>query len=99
MPTSGHCFQLPGGRQESRGRQQPDPIRNPCARCRGARTDGPIFLVGTVANHLFGGSAGREGTAVQIGGAVSEQFCSWFKLSEDDRRLMLTAGIAVGFGA
>ncbi len=60
---------------------------------------GPSVLVGIVVTHLFGGSAGREGTTVQIGGAVSEQFCSWFKLSEDDRRLVLTAGIAVGFGA
>jgi H+/Cl- antiporter ClcA len=60
---------------------------------------GPLVLVGTVVTHLFGGSAGREGTTVQIGGAVSEQFCSWFKLSEGDRRLILTAGIAVGFGA
>ena len=59
----------------------------------------PLVLVGTVVTHLFGGSAGREGTAVQIGGAVSEQFCIWFKLDEDDRRLMLTAGIAAGFGA
>ncbi len=41
--------------------------------------------------HLFGGSAGREGTAVQIGGAISERFCTWFKLNADDRRLMLTA--------
>ena len=59
----------------------------------------PLVLAGTVVTHLFGGSAGREGTAVQIGGAVSEQFCTWFKLDEDDRRLMLTAGIAAGFGA
>jgi len=59
----------------------------------------PLVLAGTVATHLFGGSAGREGTAVQIGGAVSEQFCRWFKLNADDRRLMLTAGIAAGFGA
>jgi H+/Cl- antiporter ClcA len=59
----------------------------------------PLVLVGTVATHLFGGSAGREGTAVQIGASITEQFCSWFKLSQDDRRLMLTAGIAAGFGA
>jgi H+/Cl- antiporter ClcA len=59
----------------------------------------PLVLIGTVVTHLFGGSAGREGTAVQIGGAVSEQFCAWFKLDNEDRRLMLTAGIAAGFGA
>ena len=59
----------------------------------------PLVLAGTVITHLFGGSAGREGTAVQIGGAISEQFCTWFKLNAGDRRLMLTAGIAAGFGA
>ena len=59
----------------------------------------PLVLVGTVMTHLFGGSAGREGTAVQIGGAISEKFCRAFKLNADDRRLMLTAGIAAGFGA
>jgi H+/Cl- antiporter ClcA len=59
----------------------------------------PLVLAGTVITHLFGGSAGREGTAVQIGGAISEQFCGWFNLDADDRRLMLTAGIAAGFGA
>jgi H+/Cl- antiporter ClcA len=60
----------------------------------------PLVLAGTVVTHLIGGSAGREGTAVQIGGAVSEQFCTWFKLNAEERLLMLTAGIvdAVGPG-
>lgn len=59
----------------------------------------PLVLIGTVVTHLFGGSAGREGTAVQIGASISERFCSWFRLDAADRRLMLTAGIAAGFGA
>jgi len=59
----------------------------------------PLVLAGTVVTHLFGGSAGPAGTTVQIGGAVSEQFCTWFNLNADDRRLMLTAGIAAQFGA
>lgn len=34
----------------------------------------PLVLIGTIATHLFGGSAGREGTAVQMGGAIADQF-------------------------
>lgn len=60
---------------------------------------GPIILATTVITHLFGGSAGREGTAVQIGGSIAAMFSSWFKLTASDSKVMLTAGIAAGFGA
>jgi len=59
----------------------------------------PLILVTTVMTHLFGGSAGREGTAVQIGGSIANLFGSWFKLKGEDMRTILTAGIAAGFGA
>lgn len=59
----------------------------------------PIILVTTVISHLFGGSAGREGTAVQIGGSLAGLFGRWFKLNETDTKTMLMAGIAAGFGA
>jgi len=48
---------------------------------------------------LFGGSAGREGTAVQIGGSIASMFGNWFKLTGIDMRMILTAGVAAGFGA
>lgn len=60
---------------------------------------GPIVLITTVMTHLFGGSAGREGTAVQIGGSIAAMFSKWLKLDADDTRIMLTAGIGAGFGA
>jgi H+/Cl- antiporter ClcA len=60
---------------------------------------GPIILITTVITHLFGGSAGREGTAVQIGGSLAALFGKWFKLTGNDMRMLLTAGIAAGFGA
>ncbi|WP_423147356.1 voltage-gated chloride channel family protein [Rubrolithibacter danxiaensis] len=60
---------------------------------------GPIVLFTTVITHLFGGSAGREGTAVQIGGSIAGMFGSWYKLNQSDTRLILTAGVAAGFGA
>lgn len=59
----------------------------------------PLILLGTVATHLFGGSAGREGTAVQMGGSIAGAFARWFKLSAADVRLLLMAGVAAGFGA
>lgn len=62
-------------------------------------TMAPVILLTTVITHLFGGSAGREGTAVQIGGSVAGLFGRWFKLNAVDMRLILTAGIAAGFGA
>ncbi|RFZ91993.1 voltage-gated chloride channel protein [Mucilaginibacter conchicola] len=59
----------------------------------------PLILITTIITHLFGGSAGREGTAVQIGGSLANLFGSWFKLNEADKKLILTAGVAAGFGA
>ncbi|MFA6084850.1 voltage-gated chloride channel family protein [Mucilaginibacter sp.] len=59
----------------------------------------PIILITTVITHFFGGSAGREGTAVQIGGSIAAMFGSWFKLKGVDMRMILTAGVAAGFGA
>ncbi len=59
----------------------------------------PLILITTVITHLFGGSAGREGTAVQIGGSVAHWMGSLFKLDADDMRIVLTAGVAAGFGA
>lgn len=59
----------------------------------------PLVLLTTVITHLFGGSAGREGTAVQIGGSLAQFFAKKFKLSPEDAKILLTTGIAAGFGA
>ncbi len=59
----------------------------------------PLVLVATVVTHLFGGSAGREGTAVQMGGALADQVTHWFRLGREDRRILLMAGIAAGFSS
>jgi H+/Cl- antiporter ClcA len=59
----------------------------------------PLVLVATVVTHLFGGSAGREGTAVQIGGASTHWLARLLRLNEADTRLLLIAGVAAGFGA
>ncbi len=57
----------------------------------------PLILVSTVVTHLFGGSAGREGTAVQLGGAIASGFSTL--LAPAEVRILLMAGIAAGFGA
>jgi H+/Cl- antiporter ClcA len=59
----------------------------------------PLILVATVTSHLFGASVGREGTAVQMGGALADQITQLFKLSAHDRRLLLMAGISAGFAS
>lgn len=59
----------------------------------------PLVLAGSVLTHLFGGSAGREGTAIQMGGSLADQLCRPFKLSAEDRRIMLMAGISGGFAS
>lgn len=59
----------------------------------------PLVLVTTIVTHLFGGSAGREGTAVQIGGSMANMLARWMRLSAADVRIILMAGIAAGFGA
>lgn len=59
----------------------------------------PLVLITTLITHLFGGSAGREGTAVQIGGSMAGLLGKWFRLSKEDTRILLMTGIAAGFGA
>ncbi|WP_257461718.1 chloride channel protein [Archangium lipolyticum] len=59
----------------------------------------PMVLVGTVLTHLFGGSVGREGTAVQMGGSLAEAVAHRFRVEPATRRELLAAGIAGGFGS
>jgi H+/Cl- antiporter ClcA len=56
----------------------------------------PMILLSTVITHLVGGSAGREGTAVQMGGSIADQIAARFKL---ERKAMLMMGMSGGFGA
>lgn len=59
----------------------------------------PMVLVGTVLTHLFGGSAGREGTAVQMGASLADAVSHRARLPAPLRRQLLAAGVAGGFGA
>jgi H+/Cl- antiporter ClcA len=59
----------------------------------------PMVLIGTVLTHLFGGSAGREGTAVQMGGSMADAVAHRFRLGRQGRRQLLAAGMAGGFAS
>ncbi|PKB15621.1 voltage-gated chloride channel family protein [Flavobacterium sp. 5] len=59
----------------------------------------PLVLLGTLITHLFGGSAGREGTAVQMGGAIADVCTSIFKLNQSERRTLIILGISAGFAS
>lgn len=59
----------------------------------------PLVILTTLITHLFGGSAGREGTAVQIGGSIANLLGKRFSLNNEDIKTILMAGIAAGFGA
>ena len=59
----------------------------------------PLVFIGTVISHLFGASVGREGTAVQMGASIADQFTSALKLNDDARRMVLMAGVSAGFSS
>ena len=59
----------------------------------------PMVLVGTVLTHVFGGSAGREGTAVQMGASITDWVSHRLRVGKDVRRQLLAAGVAAGFGS
>ena len=59
----------------------------------------PLVLITTLLTHLFGGSAGREGTAVQMGAAISDGIQRWLKWADIDRKTMLVLGISAGFAS
>ncbi|SEM87046.1 voltage-gated chloride channel family protein [Paenibacillus sp. OV219] len=59
----------------------------------------PMILLGTWVTHLFGGSAGREGTAVQMGGSLADLAARFFRADAVDRRILLLCGLSGGFGA
>ncbi|MCK5883079.1 MAG: voltage-gated chloride channel family protein [Bacteriovoracaceae bacterium] len=59
----------------------------------------PFIFFGTVVTHLFGGSAGREGSAIQMGSSIADQLSHFFKFLRVDRKILLIAGMSAGFGS
>lgn len=59
----------------------------------------PLVYLGTIVTHFFGGSAGREGTALQMAAAITDQLTKPFKLDKNERRILIISAIAAGFGS
>ena len=59
----------------------------------------PLIFVSTVLTHLTGGSAGREGAAIQLGGSIANQLGRWMKMDEDDTHVIVMCGMSAAFAA
>jgi H+/Cl- antiporter ClcA len=101
LPVAGLCIGLVyhygGGRAVEGNNLIIDEIHEPTEWV--PRRMAPMVFVGTVVTHLFGGSAGREGTAIQMSGSLTDGASRLLRLDPSDRRTMLVAALAGGFGA
>lgn len=59
----------------------------------------PAVFCGTVITHFLGGSAGREGAALQLGGSISTLFGKLFRLNEKSRHILTMASMGALFSA
>ncbi len=59
----------------------------------------PLIFVGTIITHLFGGSAGREGAALQLGGSIGYNIGKFLKFNKDDLHIIVMAGMGSFFAA
>ena len=60
---------------------------------------GPLIFFSTILTHLGGGSSGREGAALQLGGRIGNSFGEWFKLDERDKKIAIMCGMSAVFSA
>lgn len=59
----------------------------------------PLIFVSTLITHLFGGSAGREGAALQLGGSIGNGIGRLFHFDEKDKHIMIMCGMSAAFSA
>ena len=59
----------------------------------------PLIFISTVLTHLFGGSAGREGAALQLGGSIGNSLGRQFRFDEKDQNIMIMCGMSAAFSA
>ena len=59
----------------------------------------PLIFISTLITHLFGGSAGREGAALQIGGSIGNALGRLFRFDEKDKHVMIMCGMSAAFSA
>lgn len=59
----------------------------------------PLIFISAIITHLFGGSSGREGAALQLGGSISAKIGRLVKLDEKDERVITMCGMSAAFAA
>lgn len=59
----------------------------------------PLIFISTAVTHLFGGSAGREGAALQIGASMSDKLARIMKIDSKDKKIITMCGMAAAFSA
>lgn len=59
----------------------------------------PSIFISTIITHLFGGSAGREGAALQLGGSIGNSLGKAFKFNAKDKHIMIMCGMSASFSA
>ena len=59
----------------------------------------PLVFAATMITHLCGGSSGREGAILQIGGSISSKIGRWMRLDGKDRRIITMCGMSAAFSA
>ena len=59
----------------------------------------PLIFITTIITHIFGGSAGREGAALQLGGSIGNQLGRSLKLNDADKRVVVLCGMSAAFSA
>ena len=59
----------------------------------------PLIFITTAITHLFGGSAGREGAAIQLGGSIAKRIGRKLGLSDNDQHIIVMCGMSAGFSA
>lgn len=57
----------------------------------------PAIFLATATTHLLGGSAGREGAALQLGGSTASMLAKLFRLKQNERKIMIMAGMSAVF--
>ena len=59
----------------------------------------PLIFISTVITHLLGGSSGREGAALQIGGSMGARLADWMDLDQKEHQMMIMCGMSTCFAA
>ena len=95
--TMGCLYHYTGGRAAEGNNLIIDEIHEPDAGV--PRRMAPLIFISTLMTQLFGGSAGREGTGIQLSVSLSDGLARYLPISRDERRILMITAMSAGFGA